>query len=65
MQKSISLLAKVNTKSNFRQLNDIYLNVDEIQGNRVTCLVYDHDYKKYIRVDFNLLEVTDFKTIQN
>jgi hypothetical protein len=63
MQKAISLLAKVNTKSNFRQLNDTYLNVDEIQGNRVTCYVYDHDYKKYIKVDFNLLEVTDFKTI--
>jgi hypothetical protein len=62
MQKAIKLLAKVKTKSNFRQLNDTYLPIDEMQESRVTCLVYDHDYKKYIKVDFHLTEVTDFKT---
>jgi hypothetical protein len=62
MHKAIKVLAKVSTKSNFMALNDTFLPIDEMQGNRVTCLVYDHYYQKYIKVDFHLSEIIDFKT---
>jgi len=51
--------AKVNTKSNFRNLNGQWLDVKEIVGTRVTCIVDSEEFGKQ-SVDFNLKEVTEF-----
>lgn len=53
--------AKVNTKSNYRNLNGQWLEVKEIVGTRVTCIVETEEYGKQ-SVDFNLKEVTEMDT---
>jgi len=53
--------AKVNTKSNFRNLNGQWLEVKEIVGTRVSCVVETKEYGKQT-VDFNLKEVTEINT---
>jgi len=52
--------AKVNTKSNYRNLNGQWLEVKEIVGTRVTCIVETEVGKQ--SVDFNLKEVTEMDT---
>ena len=54
--------AKIKTKSNFRGLNNSWLDVKEIVKNRVTCLVEDvMAYNGKATVDFTLSEVLEFK----
>lgn len=53
--------AKVNTKSNYRNLNGQWLEVKEIVGTRVTCIVETEDLGKQ-NVDFNLKEITEMDT---
>lgn len=53
--------AKVNTKSNYRNLNGQWLNVKEIVGTRVTCIVEFAEFGKQ-SVDFSLKEVTELDT---
>jgi hypothetical protein len=53
--------AKVNTKSNYRNLNGQWLEVKEIVGTRVTCVVEFAEFGKQ-SVDFNLKEVTEMDT---
>jgi hypothetical protein len=47
--------AKINTKSNFRSLNGIWLEVESMNGKRVTCYFED------LKVDFSLKEISEFK----
>ena len=53
--------AKVNTKSNYRNLNGQWLEVKEIVGTRVTCIVEFAEFGKQ-SVDFKLNEVTEMNT---
>jgi len=53
--------AKVNTKSNYRNLNGQWLEVKEIVGTRVTCIVEFAEFGKQ-SVDFTLKEVTELDT---
>jgi len=50
--------ARVNTKSNYRNLNGQWLEVKEIVGARVTCIVEFAEFGKQ-SVDFTLKEVTE------
>jgi hypothetical protein len=50
-----TLKAKINTKSNFRNLNGFTLDVIEISGTRVSCIYFDRI--NYITIDFTLQEV--------
>lgn len=49
------------TKSNYRNLNGQWLEVKEIVGTRVSCIVETEEYGKQT-VDFNLKEVTEMNT---
>lgn len=53
--------AKVNTKSNFKNLNGQWLEVKEIVGTRVTCIIDFAEYGKQ-SVDFTLKELTELDT---
>ena len=53
--------AKVNTKSNFRNLNGQWLEVKEVVGTRVSCIVETEEHGKQT-VDFNLKEVIEMNT---
>ena len=53
--------AKIQTKSNYRNLNGQWLQVKEIVGTRVTCVVETEEYGKQ-NVDFRLNEVTEMDT---
>jgi hypothetical protein len=60
METSTSkLTAKINTKSNFRNLNGTYQKVYEIVGNRVTCLIKFEG--RTHQVDFNKIEIEEYK----
>lgn len=50
------MLAKINTKSNYRELNGTIQTVKEIVGNRVTCMIFAPEFGKYIQADFTLNE---------
>ncbi len=52
----MKIKVKVETKSNFRELNGLWLNVIEMNGTRVSCLVDG------LTVDFNLVEIKEVKT---
>lgn len=52
---------KVNTKSNYRNLNGQWLRVKEIVGTRVTCIVETEDLGTQ-NVDFRLNEVAEMDT---
>jgi len=53
---------KVKTKSNFKGLNNQWLKIIEIVGNRVTCEVLEVTaYNGKLSVDFTLNEVLEFK----
>ncbi len=52
------MLVTVNTKSNFKNLNDKWLLVEESNGTRITCKVFSKEFKKFILIDFTLSEVT-------
>jgi phage major head subunit gpT-like protein len=52
---------KVNTKSNYQNLNGQWLELREIVGTRVTCIVKFAEFGKQT-VDFNLKEVTEIDT---
>lgn len=50
----------VKTKSNFRNLNNIPIDLYEISGTRVTGEIIDKETNKPIKVDFTLKEVQKF-----
>ncbi len=51
---------KINTKSNYRNLNGQWLEVKEISGKRVTCKVMDNENEEgFIHCDFTLSEVEE------
>ena len=54
--------AKVNTKSNYKNLNGKWLDVIEIVGTRVSCSVDSNEFGKQT-VDFHLRELTDLSEI--
>ena len=55
--------AKINTKSNYRNLNGQWLEVAEIRGTRVSCIVKDEEAKDgQIICDFTLKEVVEMDT---
>jgi hypothetical protein len=53
--------AQVKTKSNFRNLNGQWLDVKEIVGTRVSCIVDTEEYGKQT-IDFSLSEVVKLNT---
>ena len=53
--------AKVNTKSNYRNLNGQWLELKEIVGTRVTCIIEFAEFGKQ-SVDFVLSEVVEIDT---
>ena len=50
--------AKINTTSNYRGLNGQWLELKEIVGTRVSCIVESEEFGKQT-VDFKLSEVTE------
>jgi glycerate-2-kinase len=52
-----NLTAKINTKSNYRNLNGTIQHVSEIKGNRVSCKIWDETISRFITSDFVLNEV--------
>jgi hypothetical protein len=46
----------INTKSNFRNLNGKVVDVVEMVGNRVTCLIFADEHQKYVKADFSKSE---------
>ena len=42
----------INTKSNFRNMNGKVVDVVEMVGNRVTCLIFADDLQKFVKADF-------------
>ena len=57
-QNSLPNRAKINTKSNFRNLNGTIQNVYEIIGTRVTCLIKIDGRTQ--QVDFNVSEISEY-----
>jgi len=57
-----NMKAKVNTKSNYKNLNGQWLEVKEIVGTRVSCLSFSEEFQRMITIDFSLNEVTEIKT---
>jgi hypothetical protein len=53
--------AKVKTKSNYRNLNGQWLDVKEIVGTRVSCIVNTPDLGRQT-IDFTLKEVIEINT---
>lgn len=54
-----NLRAKINTKSNYRNLNDQFLDVHQMAGRRVTCIC-QNEFGHNIYVDFTIDEVSEF-----
>ncbi len=52
--------AKINTKSNFRNLNGEWLTVSEMKGDRVTCVFNDDQSDKTLLADFKIYEIEAF-----
>jgi len=57
--------ALINTKSNFRNLNNSWQKVCEISGNRVTCIIYDENTGHEIKADFSMSEIKQFSYKSN
>jgi hypothetical protein len=57
MNKAI-VSARINTKSNFYNLNGKFVEVFEMKGQRVTCIISIDG--RELRVDFTLSEISDF-----
>jgi len=53
------IAAKINTKSNYQNLNGTFQQVHQMIGNRVTCLVEIDG--KLLKVDFILSEISEFR----
>lgn len=49
---------KINTKSNYRNLNGKWLEVFEAVESRITCFVLDDETGKVIKIDFNVSEIS-------
>lgn len=58
-----NLQARFETKSNYQNLNGVWLNVAELQGTRITCKV-KNEVGQIITTDFNIKEVVEFRTLQ-
>ena len=54
-----TILAKFNTRSNFKNLNGLWIPIVECKGQRITCVVYDPEVDKHIHVDFTISELTE------
>jgi hypothetical protein len=55
--------AKIQTKSNYRNLNGQWLEVKEVVGTRVSCIIKDEQaYGGKLLVDFNLKEIVEMDT---
>jgi hypothetical protein len=59
------MLAVINTKSNFRNLNGKILQVHEVVGKRVTCLVFMPEFGRTNQVDFSMDECYLIKQYEN
>ena len=55
------MLAKVNTKSNYRGLNGKWLEVKELNGRRVTLWATVEDLGR-ITIDFSIKEIEEFSS---
>lgn len=55
------IVAKINTKSNFQNLNGKWLEVKEMVETRVTCSIQFAEFGKKT-VDFHLKEIVAFDT---
>lgn len=58
-----NLQARFETKSNYQNLNGVWLNVAELQVTRITCKV-KNEVGQIITTDFNIKEVVEFRTLQ-
>lgn len=58
----VNMLAKFNTRSNFKNLNGLWIPVVECKGQRITCVVYDPEVDKRVQVDFTLSELTELNS---
>ena len=56
-----TIYAKIETKSNYKNLNGKFLKVKELQGTRVTCELITEEHIQPLNVDFQLKEVKEFK----
>jgi hypothetical protein len=52
--------ALIKTKSNYKGLNNQWLDVKEIADTRVSCIYYCEDYQRWITADFHLNEILKF-----
>ena len=55
-----NLKAKVNTKSNYKNLNGQWLEVKEFLGNLVACIIVSENGQS-ITTDFNIKEIEEIK----
>lgn len=56
-----TIYAKIETKSNYKNLNGKFLKVKELQGVRVSCELISEEHAQPLTIDFNLNEVKEFK----
>ncbi len=56
------ITATFKTKSNFRNLNGVLLEVVEMSAQRITCAIFDEELGKTINADFYLKELTGIYT---
>jgi hypothetical protein len=54
------MIVKVRTKSNYKNLNNTWLDVVECRGDRVSCIVIDLDGRE-ITSDFTLSEIIEIE----
>ena len=55
-----NLKAKVNTKSNYKNLNGQWLEVKEFLGTLVACIIVDEN-GQIVTTDFNIKEIEEIK----
>lgn len=63
LSENQALQAQINTRSNYRGLNDKWLLVKEIKGRRITCTISTIENITHgeIDIDFTLDEVMGFR----
>jgi hypothetical protein len=52
--------AKIQTKSNYKNLNGQWLEVAEIIGSRITCYYFCTEFWRLITIDFIASEIVEY-----
>lgn len=58
--KTDYMKAKIQTKSNYKNLNGQWLEVAEIVCNRITCYYFCKDFWRLITIDFIASEILEY-----